>query len=307
MRFLFVDRVTETGATASAASLPFIRGEKRFALDAPLRYPDAPGLAPEIAPGAVAEALGQLASWLMLARNDFTARPVFWFAERIAILGPTPPGELVTMEARLDQVESEGGEEGAGATFTFSGEAYVQGRKVVQIERCTGGCMPLADLEDPVTAKQRWALLNGGGLVLTGDGGQLDFAALAGEVAALAPGKRIVSRLTMPLDAPFYADHFPRMPVTPIVVINEAIGRVAAQLITPEQPRLLRAKAAEGVKIRSFVRPGESIDVKVEVLERGRRIHRVGGDGTPLTTRAEVVKDDRIVLRGVYKYELAEA
>ena len=55
----------------------------------------------EIAPGALSEAIGQLASWLCIQRNDFTARPVFLFADHIKVHGAVQAGSDVELHADL--------------------------------------------------------------------------------------------------------------------------------------------------------------------------------------------------------------
>jgi 3-hydroxymyristoyl/3-hydroxydecanoyl-(acyl carrier protein) dehydratase len=292
MRFLFVDRITEVGDGV-------IAGLKHFDVGAPMQYGDGRGER-QIAPGVVSEAIGQLVSWLCIKNNDFSRRPVFLFADKIGIAGIVRPGDTVDLKARIDSMEKD------GETFVFSGEASVQDRLVATIENCSGYFMPLGDLEDPEVTKQRYGALINGGLKLDGDHDFYDFDQLLGEVveqtgdAAGAAGSGIVARKTMAPSERFFADHFPRFPVTPIVVINEMIGAVTAKLASPHEPRALMPRAVEQIKIRNFVKPGETVETKVKIT--GRHPGKNGRD--VITTMAEVTKGGKTILRGRYVYEL---
>jgi 3-hydroxymyristoyl/3-hydroxydecanoyl-(acyl carrier protein) dehydratase len=284
MRFLFVDRITRLDPGSSAR----VEGTRTFGLDEPLRY-EAP--VAEAAPGVVSEAIGQLASWLCLARNDFTARPVFLFADSIEVLGATPLGVPIQLSADIGQLDAE--------TVTFSGEASVDGRVLVRMHRVSGYFMPLADLEDPAVTRARFAAMMGEGLRLEGTAGEaFAFDRLVAPAAELAPGQSI--RTTTRFDAalPFYADHFPRFPVTPIVMLNEAIGAAARQMFhaVGKEPH---AHSIRGIKIKSFVRPGDQCEVRIEVQGPS-----TVADG--VRTVAELIKDGKRILRGTYDYVLTE-
>src|SRR4249919_3806896 len=99
MRFLFVDQIT--GRTANG-----IVGRRTFRADEPLRCA-APGGGAQVAPGAVSEAIGQLASWLCLEKNGFAARPVFLFADRIEVFASVRPGEAVMLDATLHAMDDQ--------------------------------------------------------------------------------------------------------------------------------------------------------------------------------------------------------
>lgn len=275
MRFLFVDSIEELGQTR-------VRGTRTFGLSEPLRYAATPRRGAVVAPGAVSEAIGQLASWLCLQQNDFTARPVFLFADAIEVHGFAPLGAKVMLDAEVTKLDAE--------TFTFSGKASVEGRVIQSIDQCSGYFMPLSDLEDPAETRRRFEALVGGGLKLAGaEGPAFDFTKLAGEVAEVVLGERARAHTVMAIQEPFYRDHFPRFPVTPIVVLNEMIGAVAKQALGD-----VRIRAVRDVKIKAFVRPGDTCETRVVVQGRA--------DGI-IQTVAEIIKDGRRILRGVYEFE----
>src|SRR6188508_1580506 len=84
--------------------------------------------------------------------------------------------------------------------------------------------------------------------------------------------QRIVCRKTFSGDEYFYRGHYPNFPLTPGVLLCEA-GLQAGAILLSKQ-----ASAAEGkvpvatridsVRFKRMVRPGETIDVEVELVER---------------------------------------
>jgi 3-hydroxymyristoyl/3-hydroxydecanoyl-(acyl carrier protein) dehydratase len=284
MRFLFVDQIKDIQDDC-------IRGSKHFASDAPMQYSNSKGEA-EIAPGVISEAIGQLVSWLCIDRNGYSGRPVFLFADKIEILGKVLPGSTVDLVATVNSIDEE--------TFVFSGEASVDGRIVHRVERVSGYFMPLGDLEDPEVTKSRYSALTNGGLKLDGDTGVYDFTKLVDDVTDRPSDEKIVCSKTMAKTELFYKDHFPRFPVTPIVMINEMIGLAAANLLCPNDPRSLRPKSVDGIKIRNFVKPGETVETSITVKDR----QDLPTGASEITTIAQVTKDGKTILRGKYIYEL---
>ena len=266
MRFLFVNRIDSMSETT-------ISGHHYFAPDEPLQYPlhsAFDGFAGnQVAPGVVSEAIGQLASWLAIKQNGFTARPVFLFADKISVEHPVAPGTGVELRAEIHQLDAE--------ILVFSGSALVDGRMVQAVSNCSGYFMPLDQLEDPAVTKERFASLVAGGLLLdAGVSSRYPFENLCEEIVDQDGSSSIVVRRTMRHDEPFYRDHFPRFPVTPIVMLNELIGAAAKAMMNDKKSgsehsdlyesgkeiRLFPRCVAD-VKIKSFVKPGESCLVKV--------------------------------------------
>jgi len=293
MRFLFVDRIDAMSDTT-------ICGHKYFGPDEPLQYPLRSAYAGvsgnQVAPGVVSEAIGQLASWLAMKQNGFTARPVFMFAEKIAVDLPVVPGTEVDLKAEIHRLDSE--------TMVFSGAALVDGRMVQAVSNCSGYFMPLDQLEDPAVTRERFSSLVAGGLLLdAGVSSRYPFGNLCEEILGQEGSTSIVVRRTMRHNEPFYQDHFPRFPVTPIVMLNELIGAAAKALIRADGNDVgLFPRSVSDVKIRSFVKPGETCLVRVRAQNP-----TVAPSGTRLlNTVAEIEKDGKRILRGKYSYEFME-
>jgi 3-hydroxymyristoyl/3-hydroxydecanoyl-(acyl carrier protein) dehydratase len=281
--FLFVDDITDITPEC-------IRG--RFGLDpsVPFRHPQDDG-EEIIAPGVICEAIGQLVSWRLLERNGFTGRPVFLFADRIVHRRNVMVGARLDLEARLHHVD--------GDSARFSGVASVDGVPVHAVDDCVFSFMPLVELEDPDVCRKRFAMLtNGGGERRSARADAFAWSELHGETLELDPGSFIHRRLRLDPDLDFYADHFPRFPVTPAVILNEAAGQAAMAMMSGREPRGQGLQSIIGCKIRDFVRPGDTVDIKI------RRVAAAAeGGGHPVMAQVELFKAERRVMHA--RWQLA--
>lgn len=284
MRFLFVDKIIEQTKHTIAGARHFTAGE-------PLRYVTLGG-DQRIAPGIISEAIGQLASWKCINDNDFSARPVFLFADKIRVFSEVRPGSTLELRADIHEVNSE--------TVRFSGQALCNGTVVQAISDCSGYFLPLAELEDPGVTRSRYrSMTNGGIAALDSPVEPYSFFNLIEDSADIVTGKSIHARVKLSQNEPFYADHFPRMPVTPIVVLNELIGAASCMLQSGKKERCLSVRRISGIKIRSFVRPGDEIEIKV--IAAGSDDQSLVNPGT-VETIAEIFCKGKRILRGSFTY-----
>jgi 3-hydroxymyristoyl/3-hydroxydecanoyl-(acyl carrier protein) dehydratase len=314
MRFLFVSRIHDIEENR-------IRGNVDFTVQEPWRRPGADGSL-QISTSVVSEAIGQLVSWLSLRNNNFTARPVFLFASNINLDGYIPAPSTVELEAWITDGDQE--------SFMFSGTAKVDGEVVVAITDCGGYFMPLAELEDPSVARKRFAsLMSGdGSSIYSSIDSSIDSSTilknrstqvyggrqLIDDVKNLELGRAVTAVKVMRQSEPFYADHFPRNPVTPIVVINEMIGEATRIMMEGEEFSALGRDdgysfdsgdqicnlapvAVTDLKIKSFILPGDTVVISVKkmgVLEK------------EFETIAEIVVNQKRILRGRYRYKFVD-
>jgi 3-hydroxyacyl-[acyl-carrier-protein] dehydratase len=84
--------------------------------------------------------------------------------------------------------------------------------------------------------------------------------------------KRIVCRKTFHGDEYFYAGHYPGMPLTPGVLLCEAAMQAGAVLLsahaTADAGRVPVATRMNEVRFKRMVKPGETIEIEVELNER---------------------------------------
>ena len=253
--FTFVDRITalEYGRCA--------RG--RFAIPAEL---------PGFSSCLVAEAVGQLASWVAMAHTDFRRRPVAAMSVDTRIVGEAAPGEILDLGVEIDRCD--------GDAIVFSGWARVAGRLLLELGRCVGPMLDLEEFDDPEAIRRDFEILGGPGAPRS------CFSGIAAPELSLIdwiPGQRMRAALHVPISAPFFADHFPRRPVFPGSLLLDAQIRLAVRLAEETLPpgQRLRAARVADVKMRSFILPGHAVE-----LETG--LHAATSAAAELTLAAMV-------------------
>ncbi|KPK84821.1 MAG: hypothetical protein AMJ81_04730 [Phycisphaerae bacterium SM23_33] len=105
---------------------------------------------------------------------------------------------------------------------------------------------------------------------------------LVDRIERIEPGKRIVGAKSLSLAEEYLADHFPAFPVLPGVLMLEAMVQTAAWLLRIEQNwanSLIELSAARNVRYGSFVAPGHSLRVEVELVELAGRTAAFKGVG----------------------------
>jgi 3-hydroxymyristoyl/3-hydroxydecanoyl-(acyl carrier protein) dehydratase len=278
MRFLFVSKIHEIEGNR-------VRGQVEFSAGEPWRREHDGVL--EISTSVVSEAIGQLVSWMALRDNQFTGRPVFLFATEISLDGRVKAPATVDLEAWITDRSED--------SFIFSGNAKVDGKTIVEIKDCGGYFMPLAELEDPSVTMERFKALTNEGLPANPESAAFDFTSLIDEILELQNDKTITAAKIMSPGEPFYLDHFPRFPVTPIVVINEMIAEATRRMITQDQlqPMSIEPIAVNDLKIKSFIRPGDTAIVSIRKTE---------SQDDQFETIAEISVNHKRILRGRYRY-----
>ena len=278
MRFLFVSKISKMSENK-------ISGQVIFGHREPWQRMSASSGA-RISSSVVSESIGQLVSWLSLRNNDFTARPVFLFATRIELNDEVLPGTTVNLEAEITNQSSD--------SFVFSGLAKIAERTIVRIEDCGGYLMPLTELEDPSVTRARFQSISGAGLPENPGSEPFLYCSLIDSVIEQDLTEKIIIAKRFTGQEPFYADHFPRFPVTPIVIINEMIAEATAKLLGIADSASLKPIAVQDLKIKSFIRPGDVAEVSVKKIE---------ASGAEFETIAEIHVNGRRILRGRYRYE----
>ena len=106
--------------------------------------------------------------------------------------------------------------------------------------------------------------------------------ALIDRIAELVPGERIVAVKALSLAEEYLADHFPRFPVMPGVLMIEALVQASAWLVretTGYAQSMLLLSEAKNVTYKSFVSPGQVLEVTVEAKAIGADASRFVGYG----------------------------
>jgi 3-hydroxyacyl-[acyl-carrier-protein] dehydratase len=106
---------------------------------------------------------------------------------------------------------------------------------------------------------------------------------LLDRVTAIDPGKSITAIKTLTLSEEYLADHFPRFPVMPGVLMLETMTQAAAWMIRLGEDfahSIVVLRAAKNVKYGDFVEPGKVLTVTVEALSQDEATTKVKATGT---------------------------
>src|SRR5258706_13588536 len=89
------------------------------------------------------------------------------------------------------------------------------------------------------------------------------------KVIDLQPGAKITTIKALSLAEEYLADHFPRFPVMPGVLMLEAMTEAGAWLlrVTDELAHsIVELKHVQNLRLRSFVTPGEVLTVSARLM-----------------------------------------
>ena len=248
MAFSLVDRITEIE--------PGTRARGCFTIPRDLS---------DLFPCLVTEAVGQLAAWVAMAKTEFRSRPVAGIAGEVKFKDMAAPGTILDLKVDLESCEAD--------SILYDGWAYAGDVPIIELSRCVGPVLPMEDFDDPIAVRRRFELLCGAEASLQGFSGD---AALTPHLTFIHrdPGTRLRAKMVIPKSAPFFADHFPRKPVFPGTLLLDAKVRIAASLaaeaVDPSIRPLLRPIRIYNVKLRSFVLPGQALEIDAKVLTTSR-------------------------------------
>ncbi len=205
----------------------------------------------------VAEAIGQLAAMSSMKAVDFQFRPVAGIAGAVDFTGSVKPGDTLELEATLSKADEE--------SVNYDGVATVNGEPVVVLHDSLGPMVPMADFSDPAEVSARYDVLTGDGAEADVFGGVSEFSyeKTGGETAKSSEGQ-----FTIPSEASFFGDHFPRNPVFPGTLLMNLNLRFALDLVSElEGGGNWEPVQMSNVKLRDFMPPGETLDLQASVAE----------------------------------------
>src|SRR5882672_2204079 len=92
---------------------------------------------------------------------------------------------------------------------------------------------------------------------------------LVDRIVLLQPGARITTVKTLSLSEEYLADHFPRFPVMPGVLMLEAMTQAGAWLIRVSEGfahSMITLKQARNVRFKNFIAPGQVLMVSADIV-----------------------------------------
>lgn len=217
----------------------------------------------------VAEAVGQLAAWVAMEHIGFRGRPVAALANETTFHAEVRPGDTLDLAVEIEQCDDD--------AVAYAGFASVAGRRVIELADCLGPMLPVADFDAPEALAERLALLRGPGAA---SGRFRGIVAPNVQADAVVDGDSISATLTVPTQAPFFADHFPRRPVFPATLLLDAQIRLAMQLAAPGSKPVRMTH----VKMRSFIAPGQVLRIEARRSDPQRLRLSADTDGKTVST-----------------------
>jgi 3-hydroxymyristoyl/3-hydroxydecanoyl-(acyl carrier protein) dehydratase len=237
--FSFVDRITrlELGT----------RAEGCYAVPAGLaRFPSC----------LAVEAVGQLAAWASMSQLDFRVRPVAGIAAEARFFNEATPGETLDLEVELESCNEE--------AVAYSGWARMNGAEIVELKHSLGPMLPMEDFDSAEDVRARFEVLRGPGARI---GRFQGVVAPRIVVTDQVRGESLRADMHVPASAPLFADHFPRRPVFPATLLLDTQIELGLQLASeaPGAERLLKPARVTDVKMRAFIPPGETVELRIEM------------------------------------------
>lgn len=126
---------------------------------------------------------------------------------------------------------------------------------------------------------------------------------LIDRIVELEPGVKIKAVKTLTLAEEYLADHFPKFPVMPGVLMLEAMTQAGAWLVRASEDfahSMVVLKQASNVKYGQFVEPGQTLTVTAEIISQDQRETKLKATGH---MNGELTVSARLILE---RYNLAD-
>ncbi len=102
-------------------------------------------------------------------------------------------------------------------------------------------------------------------------------------IVRIEPGQKITTIKVLSLAEEYLADHFPRFPVMPGVLMLESMTHAGAWLVRVSEDfahSMVLLKEARNIKFAKFVAPGQVLTVTAEIIKQDARETHLKTQGT---------------------------
>jgi 3-hydroxyacyl-[acyl-carrier-protein] dehydratase len=107
---------------------------------------------------------------------------------------------------------------------------------------------------------------------------------LVDRVVEVVPGQKLIAYKNVTVNEPFFSGHFPGHPVMPGVLILEALAQASALLAYKSggsaKDKVIYLMAVDNARFRKPVRPGDRLQLEVELVRRKGSIWKEKGVAT---------------------------
>lgn len=306
MTFRFIDRIVDYKAHR------FVHAYKLCTRNESWFY-QLPSGEQVLSPAVVSEAIAQASGWLAMASYDFKKRPILLADEETEYFDVVRPGDCLEIYTIVTREE-----EGDDMMHTQS-VARVNGRMVCRSDCTRGYLLPLEELADPALMRMHFAHVYKPGPIPQSSPApalrspEQEFTpgglGLIDGLLSVEPGKKVVSYKNVTVSENYFAEHFPRRPVVPGVVLMSCVGESCQYLLTePGQNTVLSRRlslvplATHGIRFRRFVEPGDQCRIEVSVVQGD-----VKQPGSTITIAATIhANGARVMMAKMSMYVLGE-
>ena len=226
----------------------------------------------------VAEAIGQLAAWVAMSTVNFRFRPVAALAGDTRIFACPKTGDTLDLVVDIESCDEE--------SITYRGYATVGGKRVLELLDTLGSMLDISEFDDPAALAADFAQLTAGGRT-PGVFKGVPHPALSD--SSHEPGQKLQSQLTIPAEAPFFADHFPRRPVFPATLLLDAQMQLAVRIAAEAAGQTVHVTRITNVKVRAFTPPGATLHLFAESAAPGE------DDPEPILIKVGAQADGRTI------------
>ena len=157
----------------------------------------------------------------------------------------------------------------------------------MELDHSVGPMLPMQDFDAPEAVRERFDLLCGPGAPSGRFPGVPDPDI---EIVEEVPDERLRAMLRVPKEAAFFADHFARKPVYPASLLLDAQIRVGLQLAARSKGwpagAQLAASRVPDMKMRSFIPPGEVLELRIDLAPRTEERKVMATTGVRVNGRA---------------------
>ncbi|PJD92716.1 MAG: hydroxymyristoyl-ACP dehydratase [Legionella sp.] len=261
MRFLFVDRILQLSSSVAS-----VRGIKHITRDDGYLCPDDHGRLCFM-PAIIGETLGQLTAWAVMAKNNFSQRPVAGIVACAKLHRPAYVGETLELESWIDALDDQAVE--------YHGEVRVGSEVVFSLEGALGPMLPMETFIDDQTVRRQFAEINRPGdwpippkqaVVLPTPTIQPPLTLEFDYYTVNEPGKRMGAVKLITRAAPYFPDHFPHKPVLPMTVLLECKMNLAKAFLNHAGLQdAYRVQMLRRIKMSDFVYPGDELHCMLTV------------------------------------------
>ena len=274
MRFLFVDRILELEKGKCATGIKNVSFSDEYLVNIVPNFPVIPR-------SLTMESIAQLISWLVIISKDFTVKPVAVMTENIKLSGYAIPGDQLLIRAEIKSMHE--------SDALCNGTIEVDGKIITELKNGVCAFIPLEELEDITTVKEKALLLTGNrnlqefidktksGVDSVDDSRLINSdnyfdLHLVDKVLEMEIGKHIKGVKSLSMTEYFIVDHFPKKHVMPGTMIIESFvhlsEKLLAETVKAESGHRIKIliKESHKVKFRNYVRPGDQVLLDINLI-----------------------------------------